>query len=112
LLALATALGVGLWLSALNVLYRDINYILPFLTQFWLLLTPVGYSINEISPNLQLLYSLNPMVGVVQGFRWAILGTEPPGWISLAISAGISLILLVSGMYYFRRMERTFADMV
>ena len=111
-LALATALGVGLWLSALNVLYRDINYILPFLTQFWLLLTPVGYSIGEISSEWQLLYSLNPMVGVVQGFRWAILGTDPPSWISLGISIGISLILLVSGMFYFRRMERTFADMV
>ena len=112
LLALATALGVGLWLSALNVLYRDINYILPFLTQFWLLLTPVGYSVSEISPQWQVVYALNPMVGVVQGFRWALLGTAAPSWISLAISVVISLGLLVSGMYYFRRMERTFADMV
>jgi len=112
LLALATALGVGLWLSALNVLYRDINYILPFLTQFWLLLTPVGYSVSEISPQWQVVYALNPMVGVVQGFRWALLGTAAPSWISLGISVVISLGLLVSGMYYFRRMERTFADMV
>jgi lipopolysaccharide transport system permease protein len=111
-LALATALGVGLWLSALNVLYRDINYILPFLTQFWLLLTPVGYSVSEISPQWQVVYALNPMVGVVQGFRWALLGTAAPSWISLAISVVISLGLLVSGMFYFRRMERTFADMV
>ena len=111
-LALATALGVGLWLSALNVLYRDINYILPFLTQFWLLLTPVGYSVGEIAPKWQVVYALNPMVGVVQGFRWALLGTDPPSWISLAISVVISLGLLVSGMFYFRRMERTFADMV
>jgi len=112
LLALATALGVGLWLSALNVLYRDINYILPFLTQFWLLLTPVGYSVSEISPQWQNVYALNPMVGVVQGFRWALLGTAAPSWISLGISVVISLGLLVSGMFYFRRMERTFADMV
>lgn len=112
LLALATALGVGLWLSALNVLYRDINYILPFLTQFWLLLTPVGYSVSEISPQWQVVYALNPMVGVVQGFRWALLGTAAPSWISLGISVAISLGLLVSGMFYFRRMERTFADMV
>ena len=112
LLALATALGVGLWLSALNVLYRDINYILPFLTQFWLLLTPVGYSVSEISPQWQVVYALNPMVCVVQGFRWALLGTAAPSWISLAISVAISLGLLVSGMFYFRRMERTFADMV
>lgn len=111
LLAVATALGFGLWLSALNVLYRDVGYILPFLTQFWLLVTPVGYSANEVPANLQLIYGLNPMAGVVEGFRWALLGTRPPGPL-LAVSAVISLLLLVTGLYYFRRMERTFADMV
>jgi len=112
LLSLVTALGFGLWLSALNVLYRDINYILPFLTQFWLLVTPVGYSSKEVPAQFQVLYSLNPMAGVVEGFRWALLGTQEAPGIMLVVSAGISILLLVSGLYYFRRMERTFADMV
>ncbi|MDD5468537.1 MAG: ABC transporter permease [Anaerolineales bacterium] len=112
LLALITALGFGLWLSALNVLYRDIGYIIPFLTQTWLLVTPVGYSVKAIPAQWQLVYALNPMVGVVEGFRWALLGTQNPPWAVLAVSALISLTLLISGMYYFRRMERTFADMV
>jgi len=112
LLTLSTALGIGLWLSALNVLYRDIGYILPFLTQIWLLITPVAYSVKEVPGHWQLIYALNPMVGVVEGFRWALLGTQnAPGPI-LAVSVGISLFLLITGMYYFRRMERTFADMV
>jgi lipopolysaccharide transport system permease protein len=111
LLAIATSLGFGLWLSALNVLYRDVGYILPFLTQFWLLITPVGYSAAEVPAEMQVIYGLNPMAGVVEGFRWAMLGTEPPGPLLLA-SIAISVILLVTGMYYFRRMERTFADMV
>ena len=112
LMALMTALGIGLWLSALNVLYRDVGYIIPYLTQFWLLLTPVAYSISVVPEKWQFVYSLNPMVGVVEGFRWALLGTDPPTGTLLAISTIISLILLVSGMYFFRRMERTFADMV
>jgi lipopolysaccharide transport system permease protein len=113
LLALVTALGVGLWLSSLNVLYRDVNYILPFLTQLWLLITPVAYSAQEVVPEQwQLIYALNPMVGVVEGFRWALLGAAPPPTGTLIVSASISIILLVSGMYYFRRMERTFADLV
>jgi lipopolysaccharide transport system permease protein len=113
LLALITALGVGLWLSSLNVLYRDVNYILPFLTQLWLLITPVAYSAQEVVPEQwQLIYALNPMVGVVEGFRWALLGAAPPPAGTLLVSASISILLLVSGMYYFRRMERTFADLV
>jgi lipopolysaccharide transport system permease protein len=112
LLALTTALGFGLWLSALNVLYRDINYILPFLTQLWVLLTPVGYSATEVPEQWRLVYALNPMVGVVEGFRWALLGTQTAPGPMVAVSAVISLALLISGMYYFRRMERTFADMV
>jgi lipopolysaccharide transport system permease protein len=112
ILALATALGVGLWLSALNVLYRDIGYVIPFLTQLWLLMTPVAYSISSVPERWRTLYALNPMVGVVEGFRWAMLGTDPPPSPMLAISTMISLILLVSGMYYFKRMERNFADMV
>ncbi len=112
LLALATALGFGLWLSALNVLYRDVNYILPFLTQLWVLVTPVAYSSSVVPEKWRLVYALNPMVGVVEGFRWALLGTQAPPGLQMALSVGIALALLVSGMYYFRRMERTFADMV
>jgi lipopolysaccharide transport system permease protein len=112
LLAIITSLGVGLWLSALNVIYRDINYILPFLTQFWLFITPVAYSATMFSERWQFLISLNPMTGVVEGFRWALLGSEPGPGPLMAISVGISLILLVTGLYYFRRMERTFADMI
>jgi lipopolysaccharide transport system permease protein len=112
LLALVTALGVGLWLSALNVLYRDVGYIIPFLTQLWLLITPVGYSASVVPEEWQWLYSLNPLVGVVEGFRWALLGAETAPGPMVFVSAGISILVLISGMFYFRRMERTFADMV
>jgi lipopolysaccharide transport system permease protein len=112
LLALITALGFGLWLSALNVNYRDVSHMLPFLTQLWTLLTPVAYSAKEVPEQWRLLYALNPMVGVVEGFRWALLGAETAPGAEVWVSAGISLLMLVSGMYYFRRMERTFADMV
>jgi lipopolysaccharide transport system permease protein len=111
-LSLITALGFGLWFSALNALYRDFGYILPFLTQFWLLLTPVGYSPSVVSAKWQFVYALNPMVGVVEGFRWALLGTQTAPGPYVLISSSISILLLVSGMFYFRRMERTFADMV
>jgi lipopolysaccharide transport system permease protein len=112
LLAIITALGVGLWLSALNVLYRDINYIIPFLTQFWLFITPVAYPASMIPEKWQLIYALNPMTGVVEGFRWALLGTvEAPGPM-LAVSTTIAILGLVTGLFYFRRMERNFADTV
>jgi len=112
LLALVTALGFGLWLSALNVLYRDVGYVLPFLTQLWMLVTPVAYSASVVPEQWKLVYALNPMVGVVEGFRWALLGTQTAPGPMFLVSAGISVALLISGMYYFRRMERTFADMV
>lgn len=112
LLSLVTALGVGLWLSALNVIYRDVGYVLPFLTQFWFYLTPIVYSSSEVPEKWRILYGLNPMVGVVEGFRWALLpGGNPPGPM-VAVSAVIAVVLLISGTVYFRRMERTFADMV
>lgn len=112
LLALVTAVGVGLWLSALNVLYRDINYVLPFLTQFWMFLTPIAYPSSMVPQKFQTLYALNPMTGVVEGFRWALLGTgQAPGAMTL-VSSAVALVLLISGMFYFRRMERQFADMV
>jgi homopolymeric O-antigen transport system permease protein len=112
LLALITALGVALWLSAINVQYRDVNYVLPFLTQFWLFLTPVAYSAKVISAKWQVVYSLNPMAGVVNGFRWALLGTKTGPDLYMAISLAISLIILFSGLFYFRSMERTFADTI
>lgn len=111
-LAILTALGVALWLSAINVKYRDVNYALPFLTQFWLFITPVAYSAQIISEKWQLVYSLNPMAGVVNGFRWALLGAGDGPDAALWVSVAISLVVLVSGLFYFRNMERTFADTI
>jgi lipopolysaccharide transport system permease protein len=113
LLALITSLGVGLWLSALNVLYRDVGYVTPFLVQFWLFITPIVYPADLIGSKWRLVYSLNPMAGVVEGFRWALLGIEQgaPSPM-LAVSTAVAVVLLVSGLFYFRRMERQFADMV
>ncbi len=113
LLTLITSLGVGLWLSALNVLYRDVGYVTPFLTQFWLFITPIAYGASLVPEQWRFLYALNPMVGVVNGFRWALLGIQTAAPDSqLIMSVVVSLILLVSGLFYFRRMERLFADMV
>jgi lipopolysaccharide transport system permease protein len=112
LLALVTALGVALWLSAINVKYRDVNHALPFLTQFWLFATPVAYSFSTISEPWQILLSLNPMTGVVNGFRWALLGSASGPGISLWISVAISVLVFVSGLFYFRSMEKTFADTI
>jgi lipopolysaccharide transport system permease protein len=112
LLALLTALAVGLWLSALNVQYRDVQQMIPFLVQAWFYASPVVYSAGIIpSARWQLVYALNPMAGVIQGFRWALLGTQPPD-AALAVSSLVVLVLLVSGVYFFKRMERTFADIV
>jgi lipopolysaccharide transport system permease protein len=112
LLALLAALGVGLWLSALNVQYRDVRYTIPFLTQLWLFATPVAYPASLVPERWRPLVGLNPMSGVVEGFRWALLGrAEPPG-LMLAVSIVVVAGVLVSGLYYFRRMERTFADVV
>jgi lipopolysaccharide transport system permease protein len=110
-LALVTALGVGLWLSALNVEYRDVRYAVPFLTQFWLFATPVAYPSSLLPEPWRTLYGLNPMAGVVEGFRWALLGTNPPGPM-LVVSVAAAIVLLVTGAFYFRRMERMFADVV
>ncbi len=112
LLALATALGVGLWLSALNVLYRDVGYTLPFLTQFWMFITPIAYSSTLVPPKWRLVYALNPMAGVVDGFRWALLGTPTGPGPSLWVSTAVAVLVLISGLYFFRRMERQFADRV
>ena len=111
-MAIATALGVGLWFSSMNVKYRDIRYVTPFLTRLWFFITPVVYPTSLLSGFWRIVYGLNPMVGVIEGFRWALLGKgQHPGWM-LAVSASMVLILLVSGAFYFRRMEKTFADIV
>lgn len=112
ILAIISALGVALWLSAINVQYRDVGYALPFLTQFWLFITPVAYSSKVISEKWQFIYALNPMAGVVNGFRWALLGSGSGPDLLLAISTGISLVILITGLFYFRNMERTFADTI
>ena len=111
LLALLTAVAAGLWLSALNVEYRDVRYVVPFLTLFWQYATPVAYSMSLIPEKWRLLYGLNPMTGVVEGFRWALLGRGEVGGV-LLVSAGIVLVLLAGGVAYFKRMESGFADVI
>jgi lipopolysaccharide transport system permease protein len=110
LLAVVTSLGVGLWLSALNVQYRDVRYVVPFLTQFWLFATPIAYPSSLLEEKWQILYALNPMVGVVEGFRWALLGTDTAPGPLLAVSSLVAVLILVSGAFYFRHMETSFAD--
>ncbi|MGI0488946.1 ABC transporter permease [Pantanalinema rosaneae CENA516] len=113
LLAFAAAMGVGLWLAALNVQYRDFRYIVPFIVQFGLYISPVGFSSNIVPEQWRFLYSLNPMVGVIDGFRWAILGGNTSiYWTGLLLSIALVMMILASGIWYFRRMERTFADVI
>jgi lipopolysaccharide transport system permease protein len=112
LLALVTSLGVGLWLSAMNVQFRDIRYIIPFLTQLWMYATPIVYPSSLIPEFWRPFYGINPMVGVIEGFRWALLGTDTAPSAILGVSSVVALLLLISGAFYFRRMERTFADTV
>jgi lipopolysaccharide transport system permease protein len=111
LLAVITASGVGLWLSALNVQYRDIRYVVPFLIQFLFFATPVVYPSSLLDEPWRTLYGLNPMVGVVEGFRWALLDTAPPQSM-VFLSIIVAILLLISGAYYFQRVEKTFADLV
>jgi lipopolysaccharide transport system permease protein len=112
LFAIAAALSVGIWLSALNVQYRDVRYTLPFLTQIWMFATPVVYSSSLVPEKWRLLYGLNPMAGVVEGFRWALLGGAKGVLPQVWVSAGMVVVLLAGGLFYFRRMESTFADIV
>ncbi|WP_017653953.1 ABC transporter permease [Fortiea contorta] len=112
-IAFAASMGVGLWLAALNVEYRDFRYVVPFIMQFGLYISPVGFSSSIVPENLRLLYSINPMVGVIDGFRWAILGGESKlYWPGFMLSLGLVFLLLVSGIWYFRKTERTFADII
>jgi lipopolysaccharide transport system permease protein len=110
--AVATALAVGVWLAALNVQYRDVKYTIPFLTQIWMFATPVAYPSSLVPEAYRPLYGLNPMAGVVEGFRWALLGQGEPPTALVAVSALTVVALLVGGMYYFRRLERVFADVI
>lgn len=112
LLTIAISTAVSLWLSALNVQYRDVRYTVPFLTQFWLFLTPIAYPSNLVPEKWRLLYGLNPMAGVVEGFRWALLGTTNVSWTIITMSVLIVIVLFVGGLVYFKRMERTFSDIV
>ncbi|HXX19656.1 MAG TPA: ABC transporter permease [Candidatus Acidoferrum sp.] len=112
LLALLTALGVGLWLSALNAIYRDVRYVVPFLVQFWLFASPVAYPSSLVPERWRWVYGLNPMAGVIEGFRWSLSGNgQPPGRLIL-VSSGVVLIVLLSGVAYFQKMETTIADVV
>jgi lipopolysaccharide transport system permease protein len=112
LMTIITSLAVSLWLSALNVEYRDIKYIIPFLTQIWLFATPVAYSSNLLNEPWRTFYGLNPLVGVVEGFRWSLLGTGSAPNLMTLVSTVAALVLLVTGAFYFRRMEKTFADII
>lgn len=113
LLAMIPTIGLGIWLSAVNVKYRDFRYIVPFIVQFGLYITPVGFSSSIVPEKWQLLYSLNPMVGVIDGFRWALLRGDPPlNMQNLAVSIIVSLLVLIAGIFYFRKVERNFADVI
>lgn len=112
LLALITCLGAGFWLAAMNVQFRDIRYVVPFLVQLWLFITPIAYSSNLLDEPWRTVYGINPMAGVVEGFRWALLGTDTAPGPIVAVSSTVAVVLLISGAFYFRRMERTFADVV
>lgn len=112
LLAAVTALAVSLWLSALNVQYRDVRYTVPFMTQVWMFVTPIIYPSSLVPERWHVLYGLNPMAGVVEGFRWSLLGLENPSFPILLVSSAMTILILIGGLYYFRRMEQTFADVV
>jgi lipopolysaccharide transport system permease protein len=111
LLAFVTALGVSLWMSALNVKYRDVRYVVPFLARFWFFATPIAYPSTLLDEPWRTIYGLNPMVGVVEGFRWALLGTQPPQAM-IFLSTVVAFLLFLSGLFYFNRTEKTFADVI
>jgi len=112
LFALLTALSFGIWLATLNVQYRDVRYTIPFLLQFWMFVSPVAYPASLVPEAYRAWYGLNPMAGVVEGFRWALLGTTAPAWDLIAVSVAVVALLLAGGLFYFRRFEKTFADVV
>jgi lipopolysaccharide transport system permease protein len=111
-LAMITALAIGLWLAPLNARYRDVGHTIPFLTQFWMFASPVVYPVSMIPESWRLVYSLNPMVGVIEGFRWALLGKANPDFAPILVSVAVVLVLLAGGLVFFKRMERTLADVI
>ena len=111
-LAMITALAIGLWLAPLNARYRDVGHTIPFLTQFWMFASPVVYPVSMIPEPWRLVYSLNPMVGVIEGFRWALLGKGNPDFAPILVSVAVVLVLLAGGLVFFKRMERTLADVI
>lgn len=111
-LAAAIALAVALWLAPLNVRYRDVNHTIPFLVQAWMYASPVVYPLSLVPESWRLVYSLNPMVGVIEGFRWSLLGAGPPSVMAIAVSVAVTAPVLVGGLVFFRRMERAFADVI
>src|SRR5580700_1851930 len=112
LLAVLTALGVGLWLSALNAIYRDVRYVVPFLIQFWMFASPVAYPSSLVPERWRWLYGLNPMAGVIEGFRWSLTGTGEPPSRMLFVSSAVAIAVLIGGLMYFQKMETTVADVV
>jgi lipopolysaccharide transport system permease protein len=112
LVAILTALGVGLWFTALNVKYRDVRFIVPFITQFWMFASPVAYSTSLVPEKWRWLYALNPMAGVIEGFRWALLGKSAPDFMMMLVSFVAVCAVVITGLFYFRKMEETFADVV
>jgi lipopolysaccharide transport system permease protein len=112
LLTMLTALAIVLWLASLNVRYRDVGYAIPFIVQLWMFVSPVVYPVSEVNPEWRFVYGLNPMAGVIEGFRWALLGKDHPDFRVIAASSTMVAILLVPSLLYFRRTERTFADIV
>jgi homopolymeric O-antigen transport system permease protein len=112
LLALVTSMGVSFWFSALNVQYRDIRHVLPFVVQLWMFATPIAYPSSLVPARFRAIYAMNPMVGVVEGFRWALLGANTAPGLMVIVSSIIAVLVLISGAYFFRRMETTFADVV
>jgi lipopolysaccharide transport system permease protein len=113
LLAFGASLGIGFWIAALMVEYRDFRYIVPFIVQLGLYISPVGFQSSVVPSRYRLLFSLNPMVGIIDGFRWSLLGAHVSGqWVGLAVSVAVVGVLLTTGMWYFRRTERTFADVI
>ncbi|MDD5292444.1 MAG: ABC transporter permease [Candidatus Omnitrophica bacterium] len=112
LLAVVTSLGVGLWFTAMNVQFRDVRYTVPFLIQAWLFATPIVYPSSLLKEPWRTLYGINPMAGVVEGFRWALLGTNAPPSLMVFVSVAVSVLILISGAFYFRRMEKNFADVI
>ena len=110
-LAIVTALGVGIWLAALTARYRDFRYVVPFLLQFWFFASPVAYPSNEITQPWRTLYGLNPMTGVIEGFRWSVLRQQPPSAM-IGLSVAVALFFFITGLFYFRRVEKTFADLI